>query len=101
MTLDLSTLLAIIAMAAATILTRVGGLILLRHVSLDGGRRKAIESIPPAVLMAVVAPTAFATGMAESIACVVTALAALRLPMLVAVASGVLSVACLRWLGLH
>jgi uncharacterized membrane protein len=100
MSLDLSTLLAILAMAAATILTRVSGLFLLRHVSLDGNRRKAIESIPPAVLMAVVAPTAFATGIAETIACVVTALAALRLPMLAAVVSGVVCVAALRAIGL-
>lgn len=99
MTLDLPTLLAILAMAAATMLTRLGGLLLIRHVSLDGSRRKAIESIPPAVLMAVVAPTAFATGLAETIACAVTALAALRLPMLVSVALGVASVAILRWLG--
>ena len=102
MTLDLHTLLAILAMAAATILTRVSGLILLRHVSLGGGgRRKAIESIPPAVLMAVVAPTAFATGIAESVACAVTALAALRLPMLVSVALGVVCVAAMRAIGLH
>ena len=100
MTLDLSTLLAILAMAAATILTRISGLILIRHVSLEGSRRKAIESIPPAVLMAVVAPTAFATGFAETIACAVTAIAALRLPMLAAVASGVVSVAILRAIGL-
>ena len=99
MTLDLPTLLAILAMAAATMLTRLGGLLLIRHVSLDGSRRKAIESIPPAVLMAVVAPTAFATGLAETIACAVTALAALRLPMLVSVSLGVASVAILRWLG--
>lgn len=100
MTLDVSTLLAILAMAAATILTRVSGLFLLRHVSLDGSRRKAIESIPPAVLMAVVAPTAFATGIAETAACAVTALAALRLPMLAAVAAGVVCVAALRAIGL-
>ncbi|MFB9947800.1 AzlD family protein [Rhizobium puerariae] len=100
MTVDLATLLAILAMAAATILTRVGGLFLIRYVSLEGGRRKAIESIPPAVLIAVVAPTAFATGLAEAIACAVTAFAALRLPMLVSVALGVASVAVLRALGI-
>ncbi|MDF0699363.1 AzlD domain-containing protein [Rhizobium sp. MC63] len=100
MTLDLQTLFAILAMAAATILTRVSGLFLLRYVSLDRGRRKAIESIPPAVLMAVVAPTAFATGIAESAACAVAALAALRLPMLVSVAAGVFCVAVLRAIGL-
>ncbi|MDR6816712.1 putative membrane protein [Neorhizobium sp. 2083] len=100
MTVDLATLAAILAMAAATVLTRLSGLVLIRHVSLEGSRRKAIESIPPAVLMAVVAPTAFATGIAETVACAVTAFAALRLPMLVSVALGVACVAILRALGL-
>lgn len=100
MTVDIATLLAILAMAAATIATRLGGLFLIRHVSLTGSRRRAIESIPPAVLMAVVAPTAFATGPAETIACGVTAFAALRLPMLVSVVLGVASVAALRAIGL-
>ncbi|CAN7419783.1 AzlD family protein [Neorhizobium sp. LjRoot104] len=100
MTIDLTTLVAILAMAAATVLTRLSGLVLIRHVSLEGSRRKAIESIPPAVLMAVVAPTAFATGIAETLACAVTAFAALRLPMLVSVALGVACVAILRALGL-
>ncbi|WP_105414894.1 AzlD family protein [Neorhizobium sp. T25_27] len=100
MTVDLATLIAILTMAAATALTRLSGLVLIRHVSLEGSRRKAIESIPPAVLMAVVAPTAFATGIAETLACAVTAFAALRLPMLVSVALGVASVAILRALGL-
>jgi len=100
MTVDLTTLVAILAMAAATVLTRLSGLVLIRHVSLEGSRRKAIESIPPAVLMAVVAPTAFATGIAETVACAVTAFAALRLPMLVSVALGVACVAILRALGL-
>ncbi|MCQ1835964.1 AzlD family protein [Neorhizobium galegae] len=100
MTVDLATLVAILSMAAATVLTRLSGLVLIRHVSLEGNRRKAIESIPPAVLMAVVAPTAFATGIAETLACAVTAFAALRLPMLVSVALGVASVAILRALGL-
>jgi len=100
MSVDLTTLVAILAMAAATVLTRLSGLVLIRHVSLEGSRRKAIESIPPAVLMAVVAPTAFATGIAETLACAVTAFAALRLPMLVSVALGVVCVAILRALGL-
>ncbi|MGK6312572.1 AzlD family protein [Neorhizobium sp. DT-125] len=100
MSVDFATLLAILAMAAATMLTRVGGLFLIRYVSLEGSRRKAIESIPPAVLMAVVAPTAFAAGIAETIACAMTAFAALRLPMLVSVALGVACVAFLRALGM-
>jgi uncharacterized membrane protein len=100
MTVDLSSLLAILAMAAATVLTRVSGLFLVRHLSLEGAGRVAIEAIPPAVLMAVVAPTALASGVAETVACAVTALAALRLPMLAAVALGVGCVALLRAIGL-
>ncbi len=50
--------------------------------------------------MAVVAPTAFATGIAETIACALTAIAALRLPMLVSVALGVFCVALLRAAGI-
>ncbi len=100
MTLDLSTLAAILAMAAATILTRISGLVLLRYVTLSKRQKRALGSIPPAVLMAVVTPTALATGLAESIACAVTALAAFRLPMLAAVALGVATVAVLRFAGL-
>lgn len=100
MTLDLNTLLTILAMAAATILTRVSGLVLIRYVEIDENRRTAIEAIPPAVLMAVIAPTAFATGWAETLACAVTALAARRLPMLASVVLGVATVALLRAAGL-
>jgi len=100
MTLDLSTLLAILAMAVATIFTRISGLVLIQRVKLSDRARQALEAIPPAVLMAVVAPTALMTGMAETIACVVTALAALRLPLLAATAVGVVCVALLRAIGL-
>lgn len=99
MTLDLNTLLAILAMAAATIFTRVSGLVLIRYVEIDQRRRTAIEAIPPAVLMAVIAPTAFATGWAETLACAATAIAATRLPMLASVVIGVATVALLRAAG--
>jgi len=52
------------------------------------------------VLMAVVAPTALTTGLAETVACAVTALAALRLPMLAAAGLGVVTVAVMRAMGL-
>ncbi|EJZ23052.1 AzlD domain-containing protein [Rhizobium sp. Pop5] len=100
MILDLNTLIAIIAMAAATIFTRLSGLVLIRHVAMDERRRTAIEAIPPAVLMAVIAPTAFATGWAETLACAATAIAARRLPMLASVVVGVATVALLRAAGL-
>lgn len=100
MTLDLDTLLAIFAMAAATILTRISGIVLVRYLVIGEETREALDAIPPAVLMAVIAPTALATGWAETIACAVTALAALRLPLLVSVALGVGTVVGLRTIGL-
>lgn len=100
MALDLDTLLAILAMAAATTLTRVSGIFLLRYLSIGEETREALDAIPPAVLMAVIAPTALATGWAETIACAVTALAALRLPLLPSVVAGVGTVVMLRMAGL-
>ncbi|ANM09919.1 MULTISPECIES: AzlD family protein [unclassified Rhizobium] len=100
MTLDLNIMIAILAIAAATVFTRVAGLLLVRHVEMDERRRTAIESIPPAVLMAVIAPTAFAAGWAETLACAVTAIAARRLPMLASIVIGVATVALLRTAGL-
>ena len=100
MTLDPQTFLAILAMAVATAATRVGGLVLFSFLTLDRRQKRAMEAIPPAVLMAVVAPTALATGPAETIAAAVTALAAFRLPLLAATALGVAAVAVLRAVGL-
>ncbi|HEV7307756.1 AzlD family protein [Ensifer sp.] len=96
MSVDLTTLLAILAMAAATVATRIGGLLLIRYVTIGEDQKRALEAIPPAVLMAVIAPTAFVTGPAETIAAALTAVAALRLPLLASVAIGVVSVALLR-----
>ncbi|WP_434712652.1 AzlD domain-containing protein [Rhizobium sp. YTUHZ045] len=100
MTLHFDILISILAMAAATVFTRISGLVLIRHVEIDERRRTAIEAIPPAVLMAVIAPTAFATGWAETLACAATAIAARRLPMLASVVVGVATVALLRAAGL-
>lgn len=96
MSVDPNTLLAILAMAVATVATRIGGLVLIRYVTIGENQKRALEAIPPAVLMAVIAPTAFAAGPAETIAAAATALAAMRLPLLASVAIGVVSVALLR-----
>ncbi|MFQ6184520.1 AzlD family protein [Sinorhizobium meliloti] len=96
MTLDPHTLLAIVAMAVATVLTRIGGLVLIRFVTIGPKQKRALEAIPPAVLMAVIAPTALVTGPAETLATVATALVATRLPLLAAVAAGVIAVAVAR-----
>lgn len=99
MSLDPLSVAAIVAMALATYLTRVGGLWLLRLANVRGRMRSALDAVPAAVLMAVIAPTVLATGPAETIASGITLVAAFRLPLLAAVAIGVASVVVLRmWL---
>lgn len=96
MTIDPATLFAILGMAAATYFTRIAGFVLVSHVRMGKRMETALQSVPPAVLMSVIAPTAFATGYAEAGATVVTALAAFRLPLLAVIAVGVGSLLVLR-----
>ena len=94
---DWLTIATIIAMAAATYLTRIGGLYLMKGITVKGRLKAALDALPPAVLMAVIAPTVLATGPAETIAAAITAGAAcLRLPMRAVVAIGVAAVIALR-----
>lgn len=94
---DWLTIATIIAMAAATYLTRLGGLYLMKGITVKGRLKAALDALPPAVLMAVIAPTVLATGPAETIAAAITAGAAfLRLPMMAVVAIGVAAVIALR-----
>lgn len=97
MSLDLITLLAIAGMALATYATRLSGLYLMRGVTMTGRIKTALDALPPAILMAVIAPTILATGIAETIAAAITAAAALlRLPLVVVILIGVVSVVLLR-----
>jgi uncharacterized membrane protein len=91
-----ATLAAIAGMAIATYLTRVAGLWVVQFLRIEGRARAALDAMPPAILMAVVAPVAFATGPAETIAAAITALAAFRVPLVAAVAVGVAAVVALR-----
>jgi len=93
---DQLTLLAILGMGVATYFTRIAGLILVRFVDLKGRTRAALEAVPVAVLMSVIAPTILATGPAETVAAIVTMLAAFRLPLLGVVVVGVVCVALFR-----
>lgn len=86
----------ILAMALVTYATRLAGVPLAGRLRLGGRGREAFEAIPAAVLVAVVAPTALATGPAETGATVLTALAGLRLPLLATIAVGVVAVVVLR-----
>lgn len=96
MSLDPTTLLAIVAMALVTYATRIGGWLAIRRVAPSGRGRAALEAVPGAVLAAVIAPMALATGPAETLAAVVTVLCSLKLPRIVTVAVGVAAVVGLR-----
>ena len=97
MSLDGATLFAIIAMALATGAVRLSGIFLMRHVTVEGRLKAAFDALPPAILMAVIAPTVLTTGIAETAAAIITAIAAWRkLPLLAVVAIGVASVVALR-----
>jgi len=92
-----TTLLAIIGMGVATYLTRLSGFYLLRGLNLSGPMKAALDALPPAVLMAVIAPVILATGLAETIAAAITAAAAFfRLPLAVTIVIGIVSVVALR-----
>jgi uncharacterized membrane protein len=97
-TVHFTTFLAIIGMGLATYSTRLSGLLLMRGVVVQGRLKAALDAVPPAVLMAVITPTVFMTGRAETMAAIVTAIAAvLRLPLLVVIMAGMLSVVGLRY----
>jgi uncharacterized membrane protein len=96
MTIDPHTLAAIVAMALVTYATRSAGLFLAGRLRLSGRAEAAFEAIPAAVLTAVIAPVALATGPAETIAALITAVAATRLPLLATILVGVLAVVLLR-----
>jgi uncharacterized membrane protein len=83
-------------MGAITYGTRIAGLILADRLALRGRAKAAFDAIPPAVLIAVIAPTALATGWPETAAAAITMLAALRLPLLATIAVGVIAVVVLR-----
>ena len=95
MSVDPTTLAAIVAMAAVTYLTRIAGLFVAGRLALSGRATAAFDAIPPAVLVAVIAPSALATGWPET-AAALAAVAATRLPLLATVAVGVVAVVVLR-----
>lgn len=85
MRIDPTALAAIVAMGLATYLTRIAGYWLVRRFTLSGRVRAGLEAVPGAILIALIAPAAFATGIAGSAAAAVALLVAvLRWPMLVA-----------------
>lgn len=96
MSLDLPTLLAILAMAAVTYATRVAGFAVLRRVTLGPRGTALLEAVPGCLLVAVIAPAMLTRGPADALAGAITILAATRLPLLPTVLLGVASAGLLR-----
>ncbi len=72
----------IITLGLVTYATRIGGhLVLSRFGRLNPRLEAALDAVPPAVMTAIVAPMALATGLLESVAAVIAVLAALRFSM--------------------
>jgi uncharacterized membrane protein len=88
---------AILAGAALTYLTRIGGhLILSRLKVLHPRVEAALNAVPAAVLTTIVAPAALTHGWAEALTLVIAGVAALRLPLLGMVGVGWVAVVLLR-----
>jgi uncharacterized membrane protein len=94
--MDMLTVLTILGMGLATYLTRIGGDLLMRNRTLGPRMTAALNAVPPAVLTAIIAPSVLSAGLAESIAGLITAVAAFRLPLLLTIAVGVSSLVLLR-----
>ena len=98
---DPMTVLLIFALGVATYGTRVAGhLVLSRFERLDPRVEAALDAVPAAVIIALVAPMVLATGYAETIAAAVTILVALRLPIMPTLLIAAVTVSLLRAAGL-
>jgi uncharacterized membrane protein len=98
MTFDPATVATIVGMAIVTYLTRIGGLALAGRLELGPRAQAAFDAIPPAVLIAVIAPSLLATGWHETLASAITVVAAARLPLLATILVGVVAIVVLRHL---
>jgi uncharacterized membrane protein len=97
MTLDGYLVMAVIGMALATYGSRLAGYWLLRDAEIKGRWKAALDAVPPAILMAVIAPSVFLGSWIEWVAAAVTLAAALmRAPLLVSILLGVGVVAGFR-----
>ncbi|MDG4877147.1 AzlD family protein [Mesorhizobium sp. WSM4935] len=96
--IDPMTVLAILAMAGVTYLTRIGGYVVLRNRALSPRAMAVMEAAPGCVLISVIAPDFVSKNPADLAALAITMLAATRLSMLPTVVIGVGSAGMLRWL---
>lgn len=96
--IDPMTVLAILAMAGVTYLTRIGGYLVLRNRTLSPRATAVMEAAPGCVLISVIAPDFVSRNPADLAALAITVLAATRLSMLPTVVIGVGLAGALRWL---
>jgi len=96
--IDPMTVLAILAMAGVTYLSRIGGYVVLRNRTLSPRAMAVMEAAPGCVLISVIAPDFVSKNPADLAALAITVLAATRLSMLPTVVVGVASAGVLRWL---
>lgn len=87
---------AILVMASITCLTRIAGFLLLRNRPLGGRLGAALEAAPGSIFIALLVPTIFGSRGPDLAALAVTVLAALRLPMLPTVLTGISAAALAR-----
>ncbi|TPI43645.1 AzlD family protein [Mesorhizobium sp. B3-1-6] len=96
--IDPMTVLAILAMAGVTYLTRIGGYVVLRNRTLGPRATAVMEAAPGCVLISVIAPDFVSRNRADLAALAITVFAATRLSMLPTVVIGVASAGVLKWL---
>jgi uncharacterized membrane protein len=86
---DMSTIWLILAAAAATYVTRIGGYVLITRMrTLPPRLEQALNAVPAAVLTTLWAPAFFTAGWDMRIALVAAALVSLRYPGLIMLAAG-------------
>ncbi|WP_026793025.1 AzlD family protein [Pleomorphomonas oryzae] len=95
MTIDPVNFTAILAMGVLTYMTRILGFLIADRLPKSGPVRVALDALPPAVLVAVVAPIVL-SGPIEAVAGLAVLLLALRLPLMATVVVGVGVAALLR-----
>ena len=96
MSFDPLTLAAILAMAAATYMTRLSGVWIASRFVLKGRLRAAVDALPASILIALIAPLIAGGGPAGLLAGAVTILAARNLPLIVVVLAAIASAALFR-----
>ena len=78
MQISFPALLTILGMALVTYVTRISGLWLMSHVTLSTRMKAWLGYLPGTVIVAIIAPTVFSTGLAEAGAAVATVLVMAR-----------------------